>query len=601
MADTRISDLPALAGSDLMGIDLVAVADLSASETKKLTAKDLVQNGVGLIDDNTIPGAKLVSNSVTSLQLAPDAVTDVELADNAVDTAAIADAAVTNSKIASGVDGAKLTDDTVTAAKIPASSLDRGLDKTTGAVGHTNAVTAGTSAGISFDAQGHVTGTTPLVPSDLPVATTTAVGAVSIPANSGLSVSGTGAVTHGTTITAGSVSGITFNETGHITATRVLQGTDLPSATSTTKGGVSVPGPALQVTAAGAITHVDSGVGAGTYTKVTVNGQGHVTVGAPLAAGDIPSLDASKINTGTFDAARIADRSLTNAKFANNATTLIQEAEPNGTDHYVGQFWYRESDAQLRTWSGNSWIPVGFGRLSEENLRFCGTFDASTGNVVQITPIGGTAGFTAGAAIPAASNQLTGAYLVCATPGTIGGVVYDAGDWHLCLGQAEGWVRIDTLNGGGGSTLNLGDLLDVTITTPATGDTIIFDAATNTWVNRPTAAQKAQLQEAIDGTRTQFTMSRDANAVNDLLISIEGVIQEPGVDFGFTAPRTINFAVPPPAGAEHWILIEGVTGTGGGGGGGTNLPDGTVDDELLGWNNNTSSWGPVNFIDGGAF
>ena len=77
MADTRISDLPALAGSDLMGIDLVAVADLSASETKKLTAKDLVQNGVGLIDDNTIPGAKLVSNSVTSLQLAPDAVTDV--------------------------------------------------------------------------------------------------------------------------------------------------------------------------------------------------------------------------------------------------------------------------------------------------------------------------------------------------------------------------------------------------------------------------------------------------------------------------------------------------------------------------------------------
>ena len=599
MADTRISDLPALAAGDLAGVDVVAIADLSASETKKLSAQDLAQAGIGLIADGSIPGAKLVSNSVTSLQLAPDAVTDVELADNAVDTAAIADAAVTNSKIASGVDGAKLTDDTVTAAKIPASSLDRGLDKTTGAIGHTNAVTAGTSAGISFDAQGHVTGTTPLVPSDLPLATTTAVGAVSIPANSGLSVSGVGAVTHGSTVTAGSVSGITFNETGQITATRVLQGTDLPSATSTTKGGVSVPGPALQVTAAGAITHVDSGVGAGTYTKVTVNGQGHVTTGAPLAPGDIPSLDANKINTGEFDAARIADRSLTNAKFADNATTLIQEAEPAGTDHYTGQFWYRESDAQLRTWSGNSWIPVGFGRLSEENLRFSGTFNASTGNVVQVTPFGATAGLADGAAIPAATDQLTGVYLVCTVPGTHAGIVYDAGDWHLCLGQAQGWVRVDTLNGGG-SASNLGDLLDVTLTGVAGGDTLIFDADTNRWVNRPTAAQKALLQEALDGTRTQFTLSRDANATNDLIISIEGVIQEPGVDFTFTGPRTVNFAVPPPAGAAHWVLIEGVTGTGGGGGG-TTLPDGTAADELLGWNNALTAWGPVATIEGGSF
>ena len=599
MADTRISDLPALAGSDLMGIDLVAVADLSASETKKLTAKDLVQNGVGLIDDNTIPGAKLVSNSVTSLQLAPDAVTDVELADNAVDTAAIADAAVTNSKIASGVDGAKLTDDTVTAAKIPASSLDRGLDKTTGAVGHTNAVTAGTSAGISFDAQGHVTGTTPLVPSDLPVATTTAVGAVSIPANSGLSVSGTGAVTHGTTITAGSVSGITFNETGHITATRVLQGTDLPSATSTTKGGVSVPGPALQVTAAGAITHVDSGVGAGTYTKVTVNGQGHVTTGAPLAAGDIPTLDANKITTGTFNPARIADRSITNLKLANNATTLIQEAEPGVTDHFVGQFWYRESDAQLRTWSGNSWIPVGFGRLSEENLRFCGTFDATTGNVVQITPLGATAGLVAGAPIPPASDILTGIYLVCATPGTLGGVTYDAGDWHLCLGQAQGYVRIDTLNGGGG-TVNLGDLLDVQITSVQGGDTLIFDAGTNRWINRPTAAQKATFTAVPDGTTTSFTMSRDGSSVNNLIISLGGIIQEPGVDFNFVAPRTVNFTTPPPAGIDNWILIEGVQG-GGGGGGGTSLPDGTAAEEFLGWSSTLSAWVAKDTLVGGTF
>ena len=44
---------------------------------------------------------------------------------------------------------------------------------------------------------------------------------------------------------------------------------------------------------------------AGTYGKVTINAKGLVTAGAALAATDIPVLDAAKVTTGTFDAARI--------------------------------------------------------------------------------------------------------------------------------------------------------------------------------------------------------------------------------------------------------------------------------------------------------
>ena len=51
-----------------------------------------------------------------------------------------------------------------------------------------------------------------------------------------------------------------------------------------------------------AITNVGT---AGTYTKVTTNAQGQVTNGATLSAGDIPSLDASKITSGVIDAARL--------------------------------------------------------------------------------------------------------------------------------------------------------------------------------------------------------------------------------------------------------------------------------------------------------
>lgn len=46
-----------------------------------------------------------------------------------------------------------------------------------------------------------------------------------------------------------------------------------------------------------AITNVGT---AGTYTKVTTNAQGQVTSGTTLSATDIPSLDASKITTGTL-------------------------------------------------------------------------------------------------------------------------------------------------------------------------------------------------------------------------------------------------------------------------------------------------------------
>ncbi len=54
-----------------------------------------------------------------------------------------------------------------------------------------------------------------------------------------------------------------------------------------------------------ALTLSNSGVTAGTYGKVTVDAKGRVTVGAALAAGDIPNLDAAKITSGIFNVDRI--------------------------------------------------------------------------------------------------------------------------------------------------------------------------------------------------------------------------------------------------------------------------------------------------------
>ena len=492
MADLKISELPVLDGADLDAVDEMALADLSASETRRINTKKFLENGTSrVIADGTIPGAKLVPDSVTAREIGPGAVTASELASGAVVTVAIQDGAVTDPKIANGINGAKLTDDTVTASKISAASLDRGLDKAGGKIGHVNTITAGTRSGISFDAYGHITATAALSGADLPIATSTAVGGVNVPPTGGLTVSPAGALTHGNTVTAGSISGISFDAQGHVTAAVPLVAADLPIATATSRGAVSVPGPGLVIQAGGALEHLTSGVVAGTYSKVAVDVRGHVTAGAVLTASDVPNLDAAKITTGTFAPALFGARSITQQMMGDYAFAYIQESVPStGVGaHPIGMIWLQESTGQVSVWNGNSWMKTGASTLFNRNLRYGGSYNAATGAITGVTQFGTAEGFKAGDPIPAADDKIAGLYFVASAGGSssslAGGAVFDPGDWLLCQGTAGGWVRIDTLSGGGGggSTVsNLDDLLDVTLTAPTTGDFLQLNNS-GQWVN----------------------------------------------------------------------------------------------------------------------
>ena len=88
-------------------------------------------------------------------------------------------------------------------------------------------------------------------------------------------------------------------ETGADTAPtfRAIVPGDLPDATVSTKG-IIQPGTGLAVDA-GTLNHTNT-VSGTTISSITFDNQGHITAAVPLVAADIPVLDASKITTGTF-------------------------------------------------------------------------------------------------------------------------------------------------------------------------------------------------------------------------------------------------------------------------------------------------------------
>ena len=465
-------------------VDSAAIAD-SAVITVKIADSNITTAKVANL---AITAAKIANDTITATQIAANAIGASELADNSVDTAAIATSAVTDAKVATGISGTKITDGTITAAKLNTSNLDRSLNVSGDNLGINNAVSGGASArnGITYNAEGLITSTAALVASDLPEATTAAVGAVSVPSAGGLSVTNLGAISINNSITAATRSGISFNALGLITGTTALVATDLPVATTSAIGAISVPAGSspLTVSGAGVLSIANSGVTSGTYGKVTVSSQGIVTSGDNLAAGDIPALPASKVTSGTFGTSFITDNAITMDKIGSNAISFIQEAQPAITNLPTGVYWLQESTGQLRIFNGNSWFSVGFGRLAEENLRFCGTFNATNGLIVTLTTFGTSAGFSAGNAIPAGTAATTGAYFVCTVAGNGTAVVpstsFDAGDWCMCMGLND-WDRVDTLSGPG-SVSALDDLSDVTINSPSAGQFFEY-ASDGQWKN----------------------------------------------------------------------------------------------------------------------
>ena len=509
MADYKVTELNEILATSVAADDVALLVDVSASEDKKITIEEL-SKAVGsnmppdsldgdIILDNSIHGDKILDGTITAGKLAPDSVDrthiiagevsgsetqrgKVHIEPGSIGGADIADGSITPDKLFNPGGPTLITDNEIAPnAEIQVSKLEPAPP---------NHVLAGPAFGVNI---GPVE-IRPLVSLDLPVATDIEPGAVSVPFGSGLTVGFGGELNHETFTFGQNLGYIEYNDTGHIINARAIDpsvdipvattgslgvvqigpGIDvdfagvisLPPATSFSLGGVIV-GADFQVDASGTIDLAPSGVTPDTYSRVTVNEKGIVTAGSSMSADDLVG--------GEIDIDMIPDDSIGSVKLTDYSTCYIQEGNPGPAD-YLGMFWYQPSTAQLRVYArgsaGDIWLPVGFGALQANNLRWGGTFNATTDTVTTVTGIGTSDGLIANAPFPAPSDSLAGLYLLCETGGAncsqhnIVGQNFGPGDWAVCISAAEGWQFIDASaaqGGGGGGAQRLNDLLDVTI------------------------------------------------------------------------------------------------------------------------------------------
>jgi hypothetical protein len=414
----------------------------------------------GKLTDATVTGAKLAAGAVGTAAVADSAITTAKVADSAITTAKVADAAITTAKVdAAGLAAAAIAADAITTAKV----LDGAITGAKMADDSATIVQAGTPVGSGdfegqqwFDTNTSVQyvwdSTAWIRQAALNVInftdTTPIAFAIAYPDNHTANVTTTLDTQVANTAFLGPATGADVAPTF-----RAIVPDDLPDATASTKG-IIQPGTGLAVNG-GTLNHSNS-VTAGTYTKLTVDAQGHTSAGALLEAADVPDIDAAKITTGELPTDRLADDAVTIDKLADYSTASLGETFPTPPS-FIGQLHLNPLDKSFYMWDGNVWVPIG---ISAGQIIFAGTFDASdpagTGKVASVTPEGAAAGFTVGSAVPASAPGNNKHYLVVSEGGTITSgnapnVVLAPPDLILSVYNATspGWVEVDVSSGAG--------------------------------------------------------------------------------------------------------------------------------------------------------
>lgn len=467
MADQKISQLSSLPASGLSTEDLFVVVDVSAGQTKNITAQSLASGVFYLVPSGAISSNQIAfaSGSIASASLAATGVTTDKIADGSVTGAKLANnsAIITSTSLpltgaytgqicvitTSGTSyywtGSAWASYAGNAAVFAISgATDQPVNITATRSGNTVYLATDldtTGSGNQFLAgptgSGGSVGYRAIESSDIPTAASGTKG--------GITVDGYGLVMNGTRLQINNtVSGnasphlVLYSSQGLVVSGRTITSADLPVATDVAAG-VTRPGTGLEVDENGVIDHSNTAT-PGTYTKVTIDSEGHITTGTQLAAADIPDHSAALLTTGTLDTSRIASKTVAGTKLADYAITKIGESQP--TADQIGQFFFNPLSRDLFLWDGNVFQPIG---ISVGEIVFAGTYDASSNTVASVTADGTSIGLSVGSPLPAAGASNNRYYLVVsdAGTGTAPAPVEALSPPDIILSNGNNWTQVD--------------------------------------------------------------------------------------------------------------------------------------------------------------
>lgn len=467
MADQKISQLNSLTASGLASDDLFVVVDISAGETKNTTFAAIASGVFLLVPSGAISSNQITfaSGSVPSLALAATGVTTEKIADDAVTATKMGDNSVVVTSVSLPLTGSFVGQLCVVTASGTSYYWDGSTWQSYGGASSVFAISGASDQPVNITAT--QSGTTVYLTTDLDTTTVggqflagptgsggtvvyrtiegTDIPTAASGTKGGITVDGYGLAMNGTRLEINNtISGnasphvVIYNERGLVTSGRTITSADLPLATSLAAG-VTRPGTGLEVDENGVIDHSNTAT-PGTYTKVTIDSEGHVTTATQLAAADIPNHSAALLTTGTLEAARIGTNSLNGTKLANYAITKIGETQP--TADQIGQFFFNPLSRDLFLWDGNVFQPIG---ISVGEIVFAGTYDANSNTVASVTSDGTAIGLSIGSALPAASASNNRYYLVVSTAGTgtAPAPVEALSPPDIILSNGANWTQVD--------------------------------------------------------------------------------------------------------------------------------------------------------------
>ena len=372
MADQRITQLTRLSKEGASATDVLPIADVSASQTKKITVQDLVAAGIDLVNAGEIDLEKLDQTSTTKLgtvAFADDAITAAKLGhDSSIAVQTIApsgdnfegrgyfNSSTGNLQIFNGSDYQQVVMPTggigdlqIVTSKLADAAVTTDKVSPLGTVAYAD----GSITGVKI-ASGTITANN--------IANDTITAAQLAPASVANSELAGAAVTYdkiqnvtadrliGRTTGVGSAEEIPLTAAGRALlddADAAAQRSTLGLGTLATQNGIWTNGSSF----AGTSTGTNTGDQTITLTG-DVTGTGTGTFTATIATNAITE---SKVAGSAITATKIASDAVTADKLADSSSVIVAAATPTGNGAFVGQQWVNTNTGLEYTWTGSVW------------------------------------------------------------------------------------------------------------------------------------------------------------------------------------------------------------------------------------------------------